>query len=340
MVKRRSLYFIGPRQVEVREERLPLPAPGEVLVRSIVSAISAGTEMLFYRHQLDDGISLDATLSSLSGSARYPFKYGYATVGQVVDRGAGVPRELEGRLVFAFHPHESYFSSPADQLIPVPTDLGAEDAVMLPSMETAVSLVMDGAPLVGEDVLMVGQGAIGLLTTAVLALMPLGSLTAVEKHPLRKRLSKEMGCHACLDIAPYGELVKACPFGARGADLTFELSGNPDALDTAMRLTGFEGRVVVGSWYGNKAAQAHFGEVFHRRRLRIIGSQVSNIAPSLTGRWDKGRRLRLSWNMVRQIRPSRLVTHRFNVEDAGEAYELIDRGDDGLVQALLSYGGE
>ena len=144
-MKRRSLYFIGPRQVEVREERLPLPAPGEVLVRSIVSAISAGTEMLFYRHQLDDGIPLDATLSSLSGSARYPFKYGYATVGQVVDRGAGVPRELEDRPVFAFHPHGGYISSPADLLITVPSVLGAVDPVTHPNQDMTVTYVKDGA---------------------------------------------------------------------------------------------------------------------------------------------------------------------------------------------------
>lgn len=340
LVNRRSLYFVGPRRVEVREERVPLPAPGEVVVRSIVSAISAGTEMLFYRHQLDEGIQLDTTIPSLEGSFGYPFKYGYATVGRVVDRGAGVPRELEDRLVFAFHPHESHFSSPIERLIPVPEGLAAEDAAMLPSMETAVSLAMDGAPLLGEDVLVVGQGVVGLLTTAVLARMPMGSLTALEQYPLRRKLSEEMGCDSCLDIVPCDELARSCPFGDRGADLTFELSGNPDALDTALRLTGFEGRVVLGSWYGNKIVHAHLGEAFHRRRLRIIGSQVSSISPSLSGRWNKERRLQLSWEMVRRVRPSRLVTHRFEVDRAAEAYDLIDRGGDGVVQVLLSYGGD
>lgn len=310
------------------------------MVRSIVSAISAGTEMLFYRHQLGEGTQLDTTIPSLGGSFGYPFKYGYATVGRVVDRGTGVPRELEDRLVFAFHPHESHFSSPVDQLIPIPEDLTAEDAAMLPSMETAVSLVMDGAPLLGEDVLIVGQGAVGLLATAVLARMPTGSLTALERYPLRRQLSKEMGCGACLDIASCEELMRSCPFGERGADLTFELSGNPSALDTALGLTGFEGRVVLGSWYGNKAVHVHLGEAFHRRRLRIIGSQVSSISPSLSGRWDKERRLRLSWEMVRRTRPSRLVTHRFSVDEAAEAYDLIDRGGDDVVQVLLSYGGD
>lgn len=317
-----------------------MPAPGEVVVRSIVSAISAGTEMLFYRHQLEEGMLLDTAIPSLGGSFAYPFKYGYATVGRVVDRGSGVPRELEGRLVFAFHPHESHFSAPAEQLVPVPEDLSAEEAVMLPSMETAVSLAMDGSPLLGEDVLIIGQGVVGLLTTAVLSRMPLGTLTSVEGYSLRRRLSEEMGCATCLGLGPFDELARSCPFGSRGADLTFELSGNPDALDMAMRLTGFEGRIVLGSWYGNKVVNAHFGEAFHRRRQRIIGSQVSSISPSLTGRWNKERRLRLSWEMMRRIRPSRLITHRFSVDDAADAYGLIDRGSGDAVQVLLEYGGD
>jgi len=335
-MNRRSLYFVEPRRVEVREERVPLPAPGEVLVRSVVSAISAGTEMLFYRHQVEDGIQLDATIPALGAPLRYPFKYGYATVGQVVDRGHGVPKELEGRLVFAFHPHESHFSVPPDQLMVVPEGVHAEDAVLLPSMETAVSLVMDGAPLLGEDVVVIGQGVIGLLTTALLAQMPLGSLTTLERYPLRRRLAEEMGGRS-LDITASADLLASAP---AGADLVYELSGNPAALDTAMRLAGFEGRVVLGSWYGNKAAYVHFGEAFHRKRLRIIGSQVSYLSPALTGRWSKGRRLDLAWRMVEQVRPSRLVTHRFDVGEAEDAYDLVDRGGDGAVQVLLTYGGE
>lgn len=338
-MNRRSLYFVEPRRVEVREERVPLPAPGEVVVRSVVSAISAGTEMLFYRHQVEDGMQLDTTIPSLGGAFRYPFKYGYATVGRVVDRGPGVPRELDGRLVFAFHPHESHFSASPDQLVVVPEDIAAEEAVFLPSVETAVSLVMDGAPLLGEDVAVIGQGVIGLLTVAVLGLMPLGSLTALERYPLRRRLSEEMGAGCCLDLPGSAALVGDDRPGA-GADLVYELSGNPDALDTAMRLAGFEGRVVLGSWYGNKAAHLHFGASFHRKRLRIVGSQVSSLSPALTGRWSKGRRLGLAWTMVRRTRPARLITHRFDLGEAEEAYDLVDRGSDRTVQVLLDHGGE
>jgi threonine dehydrogenase-like Zn-dependent dehydrogenase len=97
--------------------------------------------------------------------------------------------------------------------------------------------------------------------------------------------------------------------------------------------------VVLGSWYGNKAARLHFGESFHRKRLRIVGSQVSSLSPALTGRWSKGRRLDLAWRMVRRTRPSRLITHRFDLGEAEKAYDLIDRGSDRTVQVLLDHGG-
>jgi len=213
----------------------------------------------------------------------------------------------------------------------VPEGISAEEAVFLPGVETAASLVMDGAPLLGEDVVVIGQGVVGLLTTSLLNRMPLGSLTALERFPLRRRLSEEMGAK-CLD--PSSGTTPS------GVDLSFELSGNPAALDTALRITGFEGRVVLGSWYGNKPASVNLGEEFHRKRLRIIGSQVSSLAPSLSGRWDKGRRIRLAWDMLRRVQPSRLVSHRIDVSEAEEAYALLDGSSENAVQVLLDYGGE
>jgi len=337
---RRSIYFVGPHRIEVRRERIPPPGSGEVLVSSIVSAISAGTEMLFYRHQVEDGMLLDTTIPALGDSLHYPFKYGYATVGRVVDRGTGVPRELEDRLVFAFHPHESHFLAFPDQLIAVPEGIGPEEAAFLPSMETAASLVMDGAPLLGEDVVIIGQGVIGLLTTAILARMPLNSLTALERYPLRQRLSEEMGSERCLETFSMDNSSFLHSFGSEGADLIYELSGNPNVLDMAMKIAGFDGRIVLGSWYGDKVSNVHLGEAFHRKRLRIISSQVSSLSPALTGRWDKKRRLELAWELIRQIRPSRLITHRFDVDDAERAYDLIDRGSEEVIQILLTYGGE
>src|SRR5512145_3322221 len=108
-VKARSLWFEAPYQVAVREESLAPLAPDQVVVQTGVSAISAGTEMLFYRGQIPPDLPLDTSIASLAGEIRYPLRYGYACAGQVIELGAQVDRAWLGRRVFSFQPHASHF---------------------------------------------------------------------------------------------------------------------------------------------------------------------------------------------------------------------------------------
>ena len=339
-MKRESLYFTAPGRVEVRHEELPGPGPGEALVRSIVSSLSAGTEMHFFRGDLPSGTSLDLSIPSLNGTARYPFKYGYSVVGRVEALGEGVPGDWMGRTVLSLHPHESRFAAPLNELVPVPEDIGAEEATFLPNMETAVNLVQDGGPSIGEDVFVLGQGVVGLLTTALLSRMPLGQLVTVDPHERRRQLSLQMGAHGSHPSSLGAKaLLGLAGLGGRGADLVYEVSGNPAALGTAVDLAGFGGRVVVGSWYGGRRAEVGLGSHFHRDRVRISSSQVSTVAPGLAGRWDKARRLGLAWEMLRRVRPGGLVTHRLPFLQAQEAYELLGSARDEVLQVVLEYGG-
>jgi threonine dehydrogenase-like Zn-dependent dehydrogenase len=123
----------------------------------------------------------------------------------------------------------------------------------------------------------------------------------------------------------------------RGADLTFELTGNPAALDDALALTGREGRVVVGSFYGGKRAPVDLGAHFHRGRLTLLSSQVSHIAPALTGRWDRARRRAAAWDALARFDAAAVVTHRFALGRAAEAYARLDAGPSEALQVLLTY---
>ena len=341
-MKRLSLYFTGPYQVSVQEERLPPPAEDQVVVQTQVSAISPGTEMLIYRGQAPTDIPVDETIPDLAGDFGFPLKYGYAAVGRVVAWGAYVDPEWHNRLVFAFHPHESHFLTSPAELIPVPPGVSPEEAAFLPNVETAVNFLMDGRPLVGEQVAVFGQGVVGLLTTALLARFPLARLVTLDRYPLRRGKSLDMGAHVSLDpTAPdaldqVSSLVQKGRFYL-GADLTYELSGNPGALDQAIAATGFNGRVVVGSWYGQKRANVDLGGRFHRSRVRLISSQVSTIAPEWSGRWTKSRRLDLAWQMLQQVKPAQLITHRFPINQASQAYVLLDQHPEKAIQVMLTY---
>ncbi len=332
------MTFVAPRRVEVQHEEVSGPTPGHVLVRTRVSAISAGTELLVYRGQAPADMAADEVIPGLAGALDFPLRYGYAAAGAVVDAAPGIDPTLGGRRVFAFHPHASLFQAEPDALLLIPDDVSFDDAVMLPSMETAVNLVMDGAPLLGENILVIGQGVVGLLTTALLAQMPLGGLATLDALEARRRESLRLGATAALDPAApdvMDEIAEA--FDGQGADLVFELSGRPEALDTAIAAAGFGARVVIGSWYGTKRAPIDLGGRFHRSRIRLISSQVTTIAPELTGRWSKRRRFQSAWRMIRRVAPSRLVTGRFAIADAPAAYALLDEAPGEALQVLLTY---
>lgn len=339
-MKRNSLVFAGPRIVEVLEEPLPQPAQDQVLIETVVSAISAGTEGLIYRGEAPAEMEADPTLEGMTGDLQYPLRYGYACVGKVIQLGAGVEQVWEGREVFAFHPHTSHFCAGTSTLIPIPQELSMEDAVFLPNMETAVNLLHDAAPLVGERVLVFGQGIVGLLTTSLLSRVQLSKLITLDPLRERRERSLELEVDASLDPEQEEALDAIERFleveGVNGgADLIFELSGNPQALNLALRVAGYNSRIVVGSWYGTKEVRLELGGEFHRKRIDLVSSQVSTIHPKLRGRWNKDRRLKLALRLLTEIIPSRWITHRFDINNASQAYEHLQ--DPGALQILFSY---
>src|SRR3972149_3601318 len=219
-MKRLALYFTAPGQVSVREEKLPALGSGQLLVQSLLSAISPGTELLIYRGEFPAGLPLDENIPSLQGGFSYPLQYGYATVGRVIAAGAGADSAWGGRLVFAFQPHASHFINEPRGLIPVPAELSAEQAVFLPNMETAVSFIMDGRPLIGEHVTVFGQGIVGLLTTALPAPPPLAGVVPLDNSPRRRLASLDSGATACFDPQATDLLPRLETIQPQGADLT------------------------------------------------------------------------------------------------------------------------
>ncbi len=336
-MQRQSVIFSAPGQVAICDEPLADPAPNQVLVKTLCSAISPGTELLVYRGQIPEQLPLDVTIPSLAQEARYPLRYGYSCVGQVVAFGSQVERQWEGRHVFAFQPHTSHFLAEPQELMPLPTGIEPENAIFLPNMETAINFCMDGAPLIGERLAVFGQGIVGLLTVMLLAQYPIHNLVTLDCYPLRRKVSIEIGAHASLDATEGDVLEQLRGIQPGGADLVYELSGSPIALDQAIAATAFSGRVVVGSWYGKKRIELDLGGHFHRNRIRLLSSQVSTIAPELSGRWTKKRRFELAWEMIRRLQPKRFVTQYIALNDAPAAYHLLDQQPEETIQVVLDY---
>jgi len=346
-VKARQLWFTKPGEVEIRENQLPPLQPGQILVKSVCSAISAGTEMLVYRGQLPTDIALDASLAALLKQTSYPLQYGYACVGHVEQIGAGVDAAWLDKRVFSFQPHASHFIATPDQLIVLPDDIEAEAAVFLANMETAVNLVLDGSPALGERVAVLGQGIVGLLLSSVLARFPLAQLLALDEISKRRNYAEWLGVRQAFDPKSDREIadlkdalrlpVELSATPNSGADLIYEVSGAPAALNLAIDLCSYSGRIVIGSWYGSKSAPVQLGGVAHRHRIKFISSQVSSIAPELSGRWDKARRFQEAWEMIRRLKPQALISHRMPIDQAADIYKRLDQEPQQVLQAIFTY---
>jgi 2-desacetyl-2-hydroxyethyl bacteriochlorophyllide A dehydrogenase len=333
MRKSLSLWIEKPGEISLREEEVRDPSEGEVLVRGLFSALSHGTERLIYLGQIEQDLNLDISIPSLKGRFTFPIKYGYSNAGVIEDVGKGVDRRLEGRKVFSFQPHQSYFLARLEDVFLLNPDVHLEDASLFPSVETAFALLLDGTPRIGESVLVLGQGSIGLLLTKLLSRTEASIVTA-DPYPARRELSRSFGALHALDPNSENFREKCLEYTeGRGFDLLFEVSGNPEALSLAFSVAAFEADIIVGSWYGNRPV--NLGTAFHRGRFRLRSSQVSTLPSALSGRWTRKRRDKAAWKLLEEMNLETLISHHMPLEKGVEAFKLLENPAPELVQIVF-----
>ena len=325
----RAVQFVEPYRIELADVPVRDPEPGEVVIRAEYSGISGGTEMLAYRGELDSSLPRDEALGAFGGTFSYPFSYGYSVVGTVEASRCAL---REGERVFAFHPHQDRFVVRADDVVSL-GECDARAATLFPLVETAIQLGLDAGVRLGEHVVVVGLGAVGILAGLVLVRSG-ATVSGSDPRAWRREAAEACGLDAVSPDALADAVRDAT--GARGTDIVLEASGNPDALADALELLAHEGVALVASWYGAKPVTLPLGGAFHRRRLEIRSSQVSTLGPRAT-RWDRLRRLDATRALLDELPLAALATHTFPFEQAADAYAALDRSEEGLVHAALEY---
>ena len=279
-----AYWATAPGQGELRRCRLPTPGPGEVRVRALCSGVSRGSEALVAAGRVPASQRAAMRAPFQEGEFPFPVKYGYCSVGRVEAGEAG----LLGCQVFCLHPHQTAYVVPAAAVTPLPEGVPAARAVLAANMETALNAVWDAAPLPGERVHVVGGGVVGCLVAYLCAKLPGAEVTLADTAPARAATAAALGVR----FAAPGAL-------AADADLVVHASGHPDGLRTALTVAGHEARIVELSWYGTTEVALPLGEAFHSRRLRIVGSQVGEVAPALRPRWSRARRMAKALELLR-----------------------------------------
>jgi NADPH:quinone reductase-like Zn-dependent oxidoreductase len=269
---------------EIRRVPLAAPGPEEVVVRTLRSGVSRGTERLVFEGRVPPS-QYDAMRAPFQeGGFPAPVKYGYLSVGRVEQ---GPPRLL-GRTVFCLYPHQTAYVVPATAVTVVPEQVPAARAVLAGIVETAVNALWDAGPLVGDRVAVVGAGTVGCCVARLLARMPGVRVTLVDVDVSRAAVADALG----VGFAP--------PEAAStGCDLVFHTSATSAGLQRSLELLAPEGTVIELSWYGTDRTTLALGGAFHSGRLTVRGSQVGMVAPSRRGRRTTADRLALAMDLLR-----------------------------------------
>jgi len=301
----RALWTIAPRFCELRSETLPVPGPGMVRVRTLISGISGGTESLVFAGKVPTSEFERMRAPFQAGHFPFPVKYGYAAVGMVEDGDA----DWVGARVFALYPHQDQFVVPVAALTRLPDAVPTDRAVLSANMETALNAVWDAGLAPGERVAVIGAGVVGSLIAAIVSRMPGTELTLFDTDAARASRADLFG--AAFVHSPVGEReTQASDAGdLAGADFdcVFHTSGHGGGLATALAIAGFEGRIIELSWYGTAPVTLPLGQAFHSRRLSIMSSQVGVVAPSRRGRFDYKRRMAVVQRLLDDTRLDALL---------------------------------
>lgn len=317
-----AYWITGPGEGAILPCCLPPCGSGDVIVKTLYSAISRGTESLVFRGQVPPSQYQAMRAPFQDGDFPAPVKYGYCAVGRIVDG----PADRIGQLVFALYPHQTAFAIPAAAAVPLPPGLPAARAVLAANMETAVNALWDASLRVGDRVAVVGAGVVGCLVGYLAARMPGTSVTLVDVDAGRSGTAARLGAGFATPAEAPGD-----------CDVVFHASASEAGLATALSLAGFEATVVELSWYGRDRPAIPLGEAFHSRRLIPASSQVGAVSPCRRGRRSHRDRLDLALSLLCDPALDCLITGESAFADLPQVMRTLSATPGGTLCHRIAY---
>lgn len=317
-----AFWLREPGAGEIRPVALTSPGPDEVVVRTLRSAVSRGTESLVFDGRVPPS-QYDAMRAPFQdGAFPGPVKYGYLNVGVVEDGPAG----LRGRTVFCLHPHQTAYVVPASAVTVVPEEVPVPRAVLAGIVETAVNALWDSPPLIGDRVAVVGAGTLGCCVARLLSRFPGVSVRLVDIEPERARVAASLGVDFSLSDAAPG-----------GCDLVFHTSATSAGLQLSLDLLATEGTVTELSWYGDDVTTLSLGGAFHSGRLTVRASQVGTVSPARRDRRTTSDRLVLALDLLRDPAFDALLSGESPFSELPEVMPRLARGELPALCHALTY---
>jgi threonine dehydrogenase-like Zn-dependent dehydrogenase len=317
-----AFWLCRPGVGEIRPVTLPPPGPDEVLVRTLHSGISRGTETLVFGGGVPESQYAAMRAPFQDGEFPGPVKYGYLSVG-LVEHG---PPELQGRTVFCLYPHQTAYVVPARSVVAVPRDVPDRRAVLAGTVETAVNALWDAAPLVGDRVTVVGAGMVGCCVARLIGRFPGAQVTLVDVDAGRAAVATALGVEFAVPSDAPG-----------GRDLVVHTSATSAGLQTSLDLLAPEGTVIDLSWYGDADVTLSLGGAFHSRRLGIRASQVGVVAPARRATRTTTDRLALALDLLRDPAFDALLSGASRFDELPDVMPRLATGDLPALCHTISY---
>ncbi|MEM9382962.1 MAG: zinc-binding alcohol dehydrogenase [Planctomycetota bacterium] len=325
----RAYWTVADGRGELRSGATGEFEEGCVLIRALYSCLSRGTESLVHRGRIPQSERARMRAPFQIGDFPHPVKYGYMSVGVVEDG----PGDLVGAVVHCLHPHQDLYVVPAEAVVRVPSGVPPRRAACAANVETAVNVLWDARPSLGDRIAVVGAGAVGCIAARLAATTAGARVTLLDTNPSRARIAELLGVDfECVGSDGGTELAEG------HADLVLHASGTSAGLALALTLAGDETTVVEASWHGDRNVEVPLGGPFHARRLRIVSSQVGTIPPHRARRWSYARRMALALELLRDDAFDALITGEHSFDEIETALpRAIDDPD--TVCAVFRYPG-
>lgn len=304
--------------VRVDDFEPPALAPDEVLIASRVTLISPGTERAFY-------------VGLPNASQPFPYYPGYSNVGQVIALGAAVERLKLGERVISPSPHASHVIAKADKCLPIPEGVSDEDAVFFNLIAIAMQAIHKARIELGESVIVLGAGMIGLFAMQLARLSGGLPLIVLDLDAKRLDLALRLGADSAYRVDNFeGE-----------AKVVIEASGAAPAVKTAFQRAAQRGRVLLLGSSRDETDGINFYRDVHRKGITIIGAHEIN-RPTLDnapGFWRQIDEQRIALDLLARgrIRTDNMISHRFAAQDFPQAYEQLLQG--GGMGMLIEWEG-
>jgi NADPH:quinone reductase-like Zn-dependent oxidoreductase len=317
-----AYWVTGPGSSQLRREKLPPLGAGELRVQTLYSGVSRGTETLVFNGHVPPTEYSRMRAPFQAGEFPAPVKYGYASVGRVIE---GPPNRI-GELVFCLYPHQSQYLVPLGEAHPIPAGVPPERAVLAANLETALNAVWDGALGPGDRISVIGAGSVGCLVAWLAARIPGCEVELIDRNPARADVAGTLGVRFALPGVAQND-----------ADLVVHASGSAEGLALALQVGGFEATILELSWYGDRPVALALGMAFHSRRLTLKSSQVGAVSPSRRARWTHARRLRLALSLLQAAELDVLLNSEGRLSDLPATMAELAGGAGDVIMHRVVY---